>query len=75
MEARDTNAVPLDRLLVVSATRRVFNDQEHALIRRGRYSEAVTAWDLRQPRHHERAEGDEIACSCGKRWPHDEVHP
>lgn len=25
--------------------------------------------------HRTRREGDEIACSCGKRWPVGEVHP
>lgn len=26
-------------------------------------------------RHRKRREGDEEACSCGKRWPFGEPHP
>lgn len=26
-------------------------------------------------KHRQRREGDEIACSCGARWPTDEEHP
>ena len=37
--------------------------------------------DVRQPRrvpkpeHAQRREGDEMACSCGARWPSEEEHP
>lgn len=38
-------------------------------------------FDRRRPRvvpktkHAQRREGDEMACSCGARWPIDEEHP
>jgi hypothetical protein len=35
----------------------------------------MNAQSKRHERHAVRREGDEQACSCGKRWPVGEAHP